>query len=103
MNPVGAAKGARQCRRCGSPVETAGTRGLCLSCLSLTTTAKFSASDVDVTAEALKLVEGLAVGPGDRFILHDKLGAGGMGEVWLATDQELSREDEPPKSCAARN
>ena len=37
----------------------------------------------------------MAVGPGGRFVLLDKLGEGGMGEVWLANDRELSQAGEP--------
>jgi serine/threonine protein kinase len=89
------AKTERQCRRCGNVLDTSGARGLCLSCLSLTTTHRFTSSEVDGRGEDLKLEEGVSVGPQDRFLLHDRLGVGGMGEVWLATDLELSREDEP--------
>ena len=89
------AKVARQCLRCGIALDTSGARGLCLSCLSLTTTHRFTSGDSEEVVEDLKLQEGVAVGPQDRFLLHDRLGAGGMGEVWLATDQELSREGDP--------
>jgi len=41
------------------------------------------------------LCAGMAVGPNDRFVLLDRLGQGGMGEVWLANDQALSQEGEP--------
>jgi serine/threonine protein kinase len=40
-------------------------------------------------------VYGQVVGPAKRFLLLDKLGEGGMGEVWLASDRELSSEAKP--------
>src|SRR5690242_9703347 len=88
-------KTQRQCRRCDSFLDTAGARGLCLACLSLTTAHRFSSSDPQVALDDLQLEQGLAVGPQDRFLLHDRLGSGGMGEVWLATDTQLSRPNDP--------
>jgi len=38
---------------------------------------------------------GMAVGPGDRFVLFDKIGVGGMGEVWRAGDKELCEDGSP--------
>ena len=87
------------CQRCGRPVQTTGFRGLCLRCLYDCTTVRPASHAQVVSADESEPSEvldcGLAVGPRGRFILLDRLGEGGMGEVWLANDQELSQAGEP--------
>jgi serine/threonine protein kinase len=80
-------------------MQSSGIRGMCPRCLFACTSARL----VDEESSELPgepgtqemLLPGLSVGPDDRFLLLDKLGEGAMGEVWLASDQELSREDQP--------
>ncbi len=87
---------ALQCSRCGSPMHSSGLRGLCPRCLFACTTGRLDAApEAGAAPEEQGFVAGTAVGPDGRFVLLDKLGQGGMGEVWLANDQALSQEGEP--------
>jgi serine/threonine-protein kinase len=90
---------ALACNRCGRPMQSTGIRGMCPRCLFACTTAQLGESDSTEPANTpdaeLGLSYGQTVGANGRFLLLDKLGEGGMGEVWLASDQELSRESEP--------
>ena len=80
-------------------MQTSGFRGLCPHCLFECATVVQTKVAPAVSAEQPSLGEvlnhGMAVGPGGRFVLLDKLGEGGMGEVWLANDRELSQTGEP--------
>lgn len=80
-------------------MQTTGFRGLCPRCLFECTTVLQTRAERVVSSEqpppAEVLDHGMAVGPGGRFVLLDKLGEGGMGEVWLANDRELSQAGEP--------
>ena len=71
------------CNQCGRPVQTTGFRGLCARCLFACTTVRLTADEWVALTEELPPGEvldyGLAVGPGGRFVLLDKLGEGGDG------------------------
>ena len=78
-------------------MHSSGIRGMCPQCLFACSTVRFDApTEVPLVSEDdEELASDRRVGPKDRFLLLDKLGEGGMGEVWLAEDRELSQPGEP--------
>lgn len=85
-----------RCSRCQKEMNSTGLRGLCPQCLFACTTAHqiSPAEKLSDPVDETLAVEA-SVGPDNRFLLLDKLGEGGMGEVWLANDQALSQPGEP--------
>jgi len=88
------------CPRCGTLLEEAtaagGGRGICPACAYEAAAADTLTAETPPPGEDdAALAYGMLVGPEGRFLLLDKLGEGGMGEVWLAQDRELSKEGEP--------
>ena len=80
------------CLNCGAAASREVQFGLCPACLLesfLTTTGVFAPENL--TPEAEQMRHNFHVGQG-RFQLMERIGLGGMGEVWLAEDIVLDRK-----------
>lgn len=83
---------AVECSQCGRAIHSTALSGVCASCLVNTTRSGLGTGHHAAPGEALW--SGRTVGPQDRFMLLKKIGQGGMGEIWLANDEHLSRGKE---------
>src|SRR5262245_12890307 len=94
--------GSKRCKTCGNPVDLEQAKahdGACPWCL-----AAFTLSPELL----LPPVDAAPAKQFGKYVRTEKLGAGGMGEVWKALDTELNRwvalkflkEEEDPSSAA---
>ena len=89
------------CVRCGKPLEAGAGDGVCGRCRQVQSGPSGSSLEPLSFEDARQLWQGRALAHG-KFTLQECVGVGGMGQVWLAVDNSLTRPGHSPHRVALK-